>query len=102
VPQIRRHKNTSRPLHLAHVAPITDVVEQLLLVALLGSTFLVAFAGTKGTLALVFHLMTTKRLPITMHWKPVFFIVAVFWLWYLAPSVVESHTVARVMVLLAP
>jgi hypothetical protein len=77
-------------------------VEPLMMLALLGSTFLIAFASAKGTLSLIFHFMSGKPLPFVMHWKPLFFVVALFWCWYLAPSVLESRGLARFVVFLAP
>jgi hypothetical protein len=37
-----------------------------------------------------------------MQWRPVFFVVALFWFWYLAPAALESKTLARVILFLHP
>ena len=37
-----------------------------------------------------------------IHWRPVVFVSSLFWFWYLAPAVVESRALERVIVLLVP
>jgi hypothetical protein len=43
-------------------------VEPLVLLALLASTFVIAFAGAKIMLALILHLMAARRLPFGIRW----------------------------------
>ena len=43
-----------------------------------------------------------SRWTVTIQWRPVIFVVAMFWFWYLAPAAVESRTLARVIELLQP
>jgi hypothetical protein len=35
-----------------------------------------------------------------IHWRPVVFVSSLFWFWYLAPAVVESRALERVIVML--
>lgn len=44
--------------------------------------------------------MTSLR--ITMHWRPIGFVVALFWSWYLGPSVAQSAAFARVLAFVYP
>jgi hypothetical protein len=37
-----------------------------------------------------------------IYWRPVVFISSLFWFWYLAPAVVESRALERVIILLVP
>ena len=39
---------------------------------------------------------------VTIRWRAVTFVAALFWFWYLAPAAVESRTLARVIELLQP
>jgi hypothetical protein len=39
---------------------------------------------------------------VRVHWRPVIFVTALFWFWYLAPAVVESRALARVILLFHP
>ena len=39
---------------------------------------------------------------VTVHWRPVIFVAALFWFWYLAPVVVESRALVRVILLFQP
>jgi hypothetical protein len=40
--------------------------------------------------------------PVKMHWRALAFVGSLFWFWYLAPAVVESRALERVIVLLVP
>jgi hypothetical protein len=44
----------------------------------------------------------SPRWPITIYWRPLGFFAAIFWFWYLAPAVLESRALARVILLLHP
>ena len=46
------------------------------------------------------HAMTS--LHITIHWRPVGFVVALFWFWYLGPIFAQSATLARVFAFVYP
>lgn len=61
-------------------------MDLLVLAALVVLALGVAVAVAWGTLAIVFHLMTRRALPVTIHWRPVVFTGALFWFWYLAPG----------------
>jgi hypothetical protein len=38
-----------------------------------------------------------SRWPVTIQWRPLIFVVALFWFWYLAPAALESRALARVI-----
>ena len=44
--------------------------------------------------------MTSLR--ITMHWRPIGFVVALFWFWYLGPIVAQSAALARALAFVYP
>jgi len=82
-------------------------MDGIAVVGLLVVASAVALGGAKGLLLLVFRFMAGPGVPaVTIHWRPLLFIVALFWFWYLTPTlaahVVESQVIARVMLLLAP
>jgi hypothetical protein len=79
----------------------------VLIIAVLVVGCVVALAGAKGLLALVFRLMAGSRAPaVPIYWRPVVFVVALFWFWYLTPAwaaqLVESRALARVVHLFVP
>ena len=39
---------------------------------------------------------------ITKHWRPVIFVVALFWFWYFEPGVAQSAALARAFVFVYP
>lgn len=39
---------------------------------------------------------------IAMHWRPIGFLVALFWFWYLGPIVAQSAAFARVLAFVYP
>jgi hypothetical protein len=43
-----------------------------------------------------------SRWPVTIQWRPLMFVVALFWFWYLAPAALESRTLVRVIQLVYP
>ena len=82
-------------------------MDGLFMLGLLLMTSALALGSAKAFLTLIFRLMAGPQIPsITIHWRPLIFIVALFWFWYLTPAwaahVVESPTIARVVNLLAP
>lgn len=42
-----------------------------------------------------------SRWSVTIQWRPLVFVVALFWFWYLAPAALESRTLVRVIELLS-
>ena len=87
--------------------PIWHVVDGVLIITLLVVGCALALAGAKGLLTLVFHLMSApKNTGVPIHWRPVLFVVALFWFWYLTPAwanqLVESQALARVVHLFVP
>lgn len=70
-----------------------------MIAGLLVWSFVLALAGARGLLGVILHLMTAPGFGVTFYWRPVVFAVALFWFWYLAPAVVESRTLARVILL---
>jgi hypothetical protein len=82
-------------------------VDGVFIITLLVGGCALAVAGAKGLLTLVFHLMSApKPAGVPIFWRPVLFVVALFWFWYLTPAwanqLVESQTLARVVHLFAP
>jgi hypothetical protein len=82
-------------------------MDGVLIITLLVAGCALALAGAKGLLTLVFHLMSApKTASVPIHWRPVVFVVALFWFWYLTPAwaeqLVESQAIARVVHLLVP
>jgi hypothetical protein len=65
-------------------------MELVVLAALMLGSFALAFTAAKGMLAIIFHVMIHGRLPVTVYWRPLIFVVALFWLWYLAPASAQS------------
>lgn len=65
-------------------------MDQVVLLALAAGSFAVAFTTAKGALAVIFHMMAHHRFPVTIHWRPLFFVVALFWFWYLAPASAQT------------
>ena len=87
--------------------PIWHVMDGVLIITLLVGGCALALAGAKGLLALVFHLMSApKNARVPIFWRPVLFVVALFWFWYLTPAwanqLVESQALARVVHLFSP
>lgn len=82
--------------------PITANVERIVLIALLGLGFALAHAVAKGLLALILHAMMHPPRGVAIAWRPVIFLVSLFWFWYLTPGVVESRALARMVQFLAP
>src|SRR5215471_3264385 len=61
-----------------------DVQPVLLLATFMFSVGL-SLAISRIFLGCVFHVMTHGGLP-TFHWRPVIFVTALFWMWYLTPA----------------
>jgi hypothetical protein len=83
------------------------VVDGFQILALLVAACAVALVGAKGLLTLVFHLMSAPtRASVPIYWRPVLFVVALFWFWYLTPAwadqLAESQALARVIHLFVP
>jgi hypothetical protein len=75
------------------------VVQPMLLVATLMLSVGLSLAIARIFLGCVFHVMTHGGLP-TFHWRPVIFVTALFWIWYLTPAIAASHAATRVIQLL--
>lgn len=75
------------------------IVQPMLLVATLMLSLGLSLAISRIFLGCVFHVMTHGGLP-TFHWRPVIFVTALFWIWYLTPAIAASHAATRVIQLL--
>lgn len=71
-------------------------MDYLLLLSAIVASVLLAIAIARATLSFTFHLMN-QGLPCAFHWRPVLFVTAVFWCWYLAPAFAESRAVNSVI-----
>jgi hypothetical protein len=82
-------------------APSADnkVVQPMLLLATLMLSVGLSLAISRIFLGCVLHVMTHGGLP-TFHWRPVIFVTALFWMWYLTPAIAASHAATRVIQLL--
>ena len=76
-----------------------QIVQPLLLLATLLLSVGLSLAISRIFLACVFHVMTHGGLP-SFHWRPVIFVTALFWIWYLTPAIAASHAATRVIQLL--
>lgn len=65
-------------------------MDHVVLLALVAGSFGVAFTTAKGALAVIFYVMVHRRFPVTIHWRPLLFVVALFWFWYLAPASAQT------------
>ena len=94
---------TVRGLVVSAVVPIIRTMGGLVIVVALVTSLGLA---AKGALTLTFRLMVSPRVPITIYWRPVVFLVSLFWFWYLVPGVAahigESRMIAHVMHILEP
>jgi len=90
-----RVRTVAHPLKPASTADILFVDLPLLFIAILASIAL-AIAMARVVLSCVFHLMH-EGLPFAFHWRPVIFTSALFWCWYLAPSIAQSRAVTTVI-----
>jgi hypothetical protein len=98
----RRIYHDSGPLDTSGVgARSADkrIVQPLLLLATLMLSVGLSLAISRIFLGCVFHVMTHGGLP-TFHWRPVIFVTALFWIWYLTPAIAASHAATRVIQLL--
>lgn len=82
-------------------------MDGVLIITLLVVGCALALASAKGLLTLIFHLMSApKTAAVPIYWRPVVFVVALFWFWYLTPAwaeqLVESQAIARVVHLFVP
>jgi hypothetical protein len=75
------------------------VVQPMLLLATLMLSVGLSLAISRIFLGSVFHVMAHGGLP-TFHWRPVIFVTALFWIWYLTPAIAASHAATRVFQLL--
>ena len=73
----------------------------MLLLVLLASLAL-SLGISRIFLGTVFHVMTHGRLPFVFYWRRVVFATALFWLWYLTPTIAASQAATRVLQLLVP
>jgi hypothetical protein len=71
----------------------------MLLLATLMLSVGLSLAISRVFLGCVLHVMTHGGLP-TFHWRPVIFVTALFWIWYLTPAIAASHAANRVIHLL--
>jgi len=74
-------------------------VQPMLLLATLMLSVGLSLAISRIFLGCVFHVMTHGGLP-AFHWRPVIFVTALFWIWYLTPAIAASHAATRVIQLL--
>ena len=63
-----------------------DHVDALLLLATVVASAALAAAVAQTVLGCTIYVMR-NGLPCTLHWRPVIFVAAVFWFWYLAPVI---------------
>jgi hypothetical protein len=77
-------------------------MQPMLLLATLAFSMGLALAISRIFLTCVFHLMTHRTLPFVFYWRRVVFVTALFWAWYLTPTIASSHAATRVMQLLIP
>lgn len=75
-------------------------MQALLLLVTLILTVALSLAISRIFLECVFHVMTHGGLSFTFHWRPVIFLTALFWIWYLTPAIAASHAATRVIQLL--
>ena len=59
-----------------------------------------AIAIARAFLGSIFWVMTEGGVPFTFYWKRVFFVGALFWCWYLTPTLAESRATTRALSLL--
>lgn len=71
----------------------------MLLLATLMLSVGLSLAISRIFLGCVFHVMTHGGLP-KFHWRPVIFVTALFWMWYLTPAIAASQAATRVFQLL--
>ena len=71
------------------------VAYPLFLITIIASVAL-AVAIARAILVCTLHLMH-EGLPFPFHWRPVIFAAALFWFWYLAPAIAESHAATTVI-----
>jgi hypothetical protein len=76
-----------------------EIVQPMLLLATLMLSVGLSLAISRLFLGCVFHVMTHGGLP-AFHWRPVVFVTALFWIWYLTPAIAASHAATRVIQLL--
>jgi hypothetical protein len=75
-------------------------MQPLLLLATLACSLALSLAISRLFLGCVFHLMTHHTLPFVFYWRRVVFATALFWLWYLTPTIASSDAATRVIQLL--
>jgi hypothetical protein len=61
-------------------------MDEVVILALLVTTAGLAVVAARGILAFIFRVMTHPPL-LEIQWRLVTFVVALFWFWYLAPTV---------------
>jgi hypothetical protein len=74
----------------------------MLLLVTLALSMGLALAISRIFLSCVFHLMAHRTLPFVFYWRRVVFVTALFWAWYLTPTIASSHAATRVFHLLIP
>jgi hypothetical protein len=74
-------------------------VQPLLLLATVLLSVGLSLAISRIFLGCVLHVMAHGGLP-PFHWRPVIFVTALFWIWYLTPAIAASHAATRVIQLL--
>jgi hypothetical protein len=76
-------------------------VDQLILATVFLVTLALGAVLAKVVLSFLLRLITDGGLPVAIRWRPVVFISALFWFWYLTPAIAESPLAARVLLVLA-
>jgi hypothetical protein len=69
-------------------------VDALLLLTVVLASSAIAVVATRGMLTVLFHVMTYPP-ALRLHWGRIFFMSALFWIWYFSPKVVETLAAVR-------
>ena len=72
-------------------------MEPMLLLVVLALSLGLSLAISRIFLGCVFHVMTHGSLPFVFYWRRVMFATALFWLWYLTPTIAASHAATTVI-----
>ena len=73
----------------------------VLLILILVASAALAVVGARGALTVVFHIMANPA-PVRVRWGRVMFAGAIFWFWYLMPTLARALPLADVKSLFVP
>ena len=73
----------------------------VLLVLVLAASAALAVVGAQGVLTVVFHMMANP-VPVRVRWGRLVFAAAIFWFWYLVPTIARALPLADVKSLFVP